>query len=181
MRRSAPQMFFRLSNLFAHARISAPDVLPISVGRLAYHRVVGAVAQELPRRLMGDVARVPRRAYVLHYVLGHRVELFVVGLDHRRPVLVERALAHLRLRVVGVHLPEVIGDAAVPGEPYHRVYGLVRGLYRAQAPRVLAHRRGDVRVPLWGRRLVVRPHPGEADAVVQAVVDVVVGAHRVRE
>src|SRR5215207_7252572 len=122
-----------LSSHAASIRIRAPDVLPVAVGRLADHGVVDAVAQDILSRLDGEVAWVPRRTDVLHYVLGHRLELFVVALDLGWPVLVERALAHLRLGVVGVHLREVIRDTAVPAEPYHRLYPLVRGLRRVQA------------------------------------------------
>src|SRR5919112_1653348 len=147
-----------LTDLAAHVRVHTPDVLPVAIARLADHRIVDAVAQDLLGRLKGEVARVTWRAQVLHHVLGHRLKLLIVALNLGWPILVELAPAHLRLHVVGVHLPEIIGDAAVPGEPYHRVYRLVRG-----------------------RRLVERPDPGDADAVVQAVVDVVVGAHRVRE
>src|SRR5215210_498439 len=168
-----------LSSHAASIRVRAPDVLPVAVGRLADHGIVDAVAQDLLGRLDGEVARVPRSTDVFHYVLGHRLELFVVALDLGRPVLVKRALAHLRLGVVGVHPGEIIRDAAVLGEPYHRVYPPVRGLRRVQAPRVLAHRSRDIRVPSRRRRLVERHYPGEADAVVKTVVDVVVGAHGV--
>src|SRR5215210_4758106 len=170
-----------LSSHAAGIRVRAPYALPVAVGRLADHGIVDAVAQDLLGRLDGEVARVPWSTDVLHYVLGHRLELRVVALDLGWPVLVERAPTHLRLGVVRVHPGEIIRDAAVLGEPYHRVYSLVRGLRRVQAPRVLAHRSRDVRVPSGRRRLVERHYPGEADAVVQTVVDVIVGAHRVRD
>src|SRR5829696_9786921 len=87
-----------LTNLAALARVHTPDVLPVAVARLTHHGVVGAVAQDLPRRLYGELARVPRRAQVLHHVLGHRLQLVVVGLEIGRPLLVELAPAYLRLR-----------------------------------------------------------------------------------
>src|ERR687894_1219230 len=165
----------------AHSWRHAPDGLAEAVASLANHGIVDAVAQDLLRCLDGEVTRVPRRTQVFHHVLGHRLELLIVTFDPGRPLLVELARAHLRLRVPRIHLGKVLGDAAVPGEPYHRVYRLIGGLDRAQAPSVLTHRRSDIRVLLWRCRLIVRPHTGDADAVVQAVVDVVVGAHRVRE
>src|SRR5919107_3019418 len=170
-----------LSSHAAGIRVRAPDALPVAVGGLADHGIVDAVAQDLLGRLDGEVARVPWSTDIFHYVLGHRLEFRVVALDLGWPILVEFAPTHLRLRVAWVHPGEIVRDAAVLGEPYHRVYTLVRGLGRVQAPRVLAHRSRDVRVPSSRRRLVIRHYPGEADAVVQTVVDVVVGAHRVRD
>src|SRR5215210_9551629 len=67
-----------LSSHAASIRVRAPDVLPVAVGRLAAHGVVYAVPDDLLGSLDGEVARDPRRPAVLHYVLGHRLERFVV-------------------------------------------------------------------------------------------------------
>src|SRR5215210_9180007 len=67
----------------AHLGGDAPDVLPVAVARLDVHAVVHAVAQDLLRSLDREVARVARRAQVAHHVLGHLLQLVVVGLDGR--------------------------------------------------------------------------------------------------
>src|ERR671921_3023130 len=162
-----------------HLGGDAPDVLPVAVARLDGHAVVHAVAQNLLRPLDREVARVARRAQVAHHVLGHLLQLVVVGLDRAGRLALVVALAHPRLRVLS-DLTPVLGAAAVLDEPDDGLYGRVGGLRDAHTLGVDAHRLGDVRV-LLGRRLIVRPNSRETDAVVQAVVDVVVGADRVRE
>src|SRR5918994_1247948 len=164
----------------AHLGRDAPDVLPVAVGRLDVHAVVHAVAQDLLGRADREVAWVARRAEVAHHVLGHLLQLVVVGLDGGAGLALVVALAHPGLRVLP-DLAPVLRAPAVLDEPDDGLYGRVGCLRDAHALGVDAHRLGDVGVLLGGRGLVVGPHPRKADAVVEAVVDVVVGADGVRE
>src|SRR5215203_1393753 len=164
----------------AHLGRDAPDVLPVAVGRLDVHAVVHAVAQDLLRRADGKVARVTGRTQVAHHVLGHLLQLVVVGLDGRVGLALVEAFAHPGLRVLP-NLAPVLRAPAILEEPDDGLYGRVGRLRDAHALGVDAHRFGDVGVLLGGRGLVIGPYPGKADAVVQPEVDVVVGADGVLE
>lgn len=143
-------------------------------------RAIGSNTQS--RRISLASVRVRSRAlpgvHRSEHVVGHRLQLGVVGADLGGTSLVP-ADPDARL-LIGGYLGEVLEDAAGAGQPGDGVQGAVGGGHR-QAAGVLTHRRGDVGVLLGRGGLVVLPHPGQPDAVVQAVVDVVVGAHRVRQ
>src|SRR5919112_3490781 len=126
-----------------HLRGDTPDVLPVAVARLDGHAVVHAVAQDLFRPIDRQVARVARRAQVAHHVLGHLLQLVVVGLDGRVGLALVVALAHPGLRVLA-DLTPALRAAAIFDEPDDGLDSRVSRLRNAHALGVHAHGFGDV-------------------------------------
>src|SRR2546428_4110523 len=147
--------------------------------RIAAQRGVDAITQYLTGILYSYHARIERGADIVQQMMRHLVDLSLIALDLFRTVGVPPG-AHAGFGI-GLRTGEVLGNANIPGQANHRIDRLVSSLYIRKPRGIFPHRLGDISKLPWRRRQIKLPDASDADGIVKAMVNIVIGAHRMRQ